>query len=476
MTMRKVFFMALIAAFITGCSAHRSQQTEFTVPVPLSFSEEHVKPASDDTLGKWWEAFRDPQLNALMHEALQNNPDIQTAYARLVQAQAIARGTASTQYPSFGTEVEGTREKAPSFLGDYTGDSYRLSLSAGYELDIWKKYASLTNAAELEVQATREDIKALYMILSAQLADLYYLAVEQRAQLSLSDRTVASFQDTVDRVELRYHEGIAPALDLYQAQQTLARVRSERPGFESDLAVAEHAITALLGRYPGEGTAGALSEIPAVPLAFPAGLPSEILARRPDVHAALLRLKASDERIASAIADRFPAFNLLGSYGKSSTPFVTGDIVGVFWNIMVSMAQPILDGGKRSAEVDRARAVFQENLSLYHKAVLTAFQEVEDALVKNKAGEEHIALLNEQVGYSSEALRLSTDNYMEGLSDYLPVLAAQQGLYRSEAALLSARRQLISDRIQLARALGGEWMNELMQDRDAAERGEEKDK
>jgi outer membrane protein TolC len=180
--------------------------------------------------------------------------------------------------------------------------------------------------------------------------------------------------------------------------------------------------------------------------------------------------------IANAIADRFPAFNLLGSYGKSSTAFVTGDIVGVFWNLMVSLAQPILDGGKRSAEVDRARAVFEENLALYHRAVLTAFQEVEDALARNRASEEHIALLNAQIAYSSDALRLSTDNYMEGLSDYLPVLAAQQGLYQSEAALLSARRQLISDRIQLARALGGEWTNEFIRDRYAAQREEEQDK
>jgi NodT family efflux transporter outer membrane factor (OMF) lipoprotein len=455
---------------------HRPQPTDNTVSIPLSFSEEAGNPLPDEMRGRWWEAFHDPKLNALMSETLQNNLEIRMAFARLEQVQAIARATSASQYPSFGAEWEGTREKAPSFLGDYTGNSYRLSMSAGYEIDIWKKYASLTNAAELETDASREDIKGLYMSLSAQLADLYYLAVEQRAQLSLTDRTIVSFEDTLNRVELRYHEGLAPALDLFQAQQTLAKVRSARPEFESTLAVTEHAITTLLGRFPGQGVSGQLLEIPAVPIAFPDGLPSDILSRRPDVHAALLRLRASDERIASAIAERFPAFNLLGNYGKSSAAFVTGDVVGVFWNLMISLAQPILDGGKRSAEVDRARAVFKENLALYHRAVLTAFQEVEDALARNRASEEHIALLHDQIAYSSDALRLSTDNYMEGLSDYLPVLAAQQGLYQSEAALLSARRQLISDRIQLARALGGEWMNEFIRDRYAAQREEEQDK
>jgi NodT family efflux transporter outer membrane factor (OMF) lipoprotein len=476
MTTREILSLVLIAVYVTGCSVHRPQPTDSTVSIPLSFSEETGTPSSEEMHGRWWEAFHDPKLNALMSETLQNNPDIRMAYARLEQVQAIARATSAAQYPFLGAGGEGTREKTPSFLGDYTGDSYRLSLSAGYELDVWKKYASLTNAAELETDASLEDIKALYMSLSAQLAELYYLAVEQRAQLSLTDRTIASFEDTLNRVQLRYHEGLSPALDLYQAQQTLARVRSDRPGFESTLAVTEHAITTLLGRFPGEESSGQLSEIPAVPIAFPDGLPSDILARRPDVHAALLRLRASDEMIANAIADRFPAFNLLGSYGKSSTAFVTGDIVGVFWNLMVSLAQPILDGGKRSAEVDRARAVFEENLALYHRAVLTAFHEVEDALSRNRASEEHIALLNAQIAYSSDALRLSTDNYMEGLSDYLPVLAAQQGLYQSEAALLSARRQLISDRIRLARALGGEWTNEFIRDRYAAQREEEQDK
>jgi len=199
-----------------------------------------------------------------------------------------------------------------------------------------------------------------------------------------------------------------------------------------------------------------------------------MLARRPDIEAAMLRVKASDERIASAIADRFPSFNLIGSYGKSSMAFATGDIVGVFWNAILNVAQPIFDGGRRSAEVDRTRAVFKENLAMYHRAVLTSFQEVEDALARNRTSEEHIVLLNHQRESSSNALRVSTFRYMEGLSDYLPVLAAQQSLYESESAILAARRQLISDRVQLARALGGEWMDEYIDERFIADNEKEK--
>lgn len=471
--MKRIFTICCIFVLTSGCSAHKPQSVELPVTVPESFTEAEGSLSTDEIFGRWWNIFGDEKLNALMDQAFRKNLDIQEAYARLEQSAAILRSTSSLRQPFLDADGELKREKSPSFLGDYTGNSYRLSLSAGYELDLWGKTNSLITAAELDTDAAREDLKAVYMSISAQLAELYYLAVEQRAQLKLTDGTIDSFEDALRRVERRYRQGLAPALDVYQARQNLARARANRPVFETNLAVAEHALAVLLGRYPDRSTAGKLSDIPEIPSEFSAGLPSEILKRRPDVHASFLRLKASDERIASAIADRFPSFNLLGSYGKSSTAFVTDDVVGVFWNMILNIAQPLFDGQKRNAEVDRTQAVFRENLSAYHRAVLGAFQEVEDALAKNRTSEERILLLNDQIIASSNALRLSTYRYMEGLSDYLPVLAAQQSLYESESALLSGKRQLISDRVQLARALGGEWMDAYIEERLTAEKVEE---
>jgi NodT family efflux transporter outer membrane factor (OMF) lipoprotein len=470
---KKAYLIFFILVIIYGCSLHKRQPIEPPASMPEAFIEESQVADTVYPKGKWWKQFNDETLNALMDEAFKNNLDITVAFARLEQVQAVTRATKTAQMPFLDVEGDIKRESSPSFLGDYTGNSYQVSLLAGYEVDLWEKYKSQTKAATLETEATYEDIKALYMGLSAQLVELYYLAVEQRAQLSLTDSTIDSFQEALERVELRYRQGLAPALDVYQAQQNLARARAGRPVFEANLAITEHALATLLGRYPDRETAGALTVIPEIPGAFPAGIPSEMLARRPDIQAALLRVKASDELIASAIADRFPSFNLIGSYGKSSAAFVTGDIVGVFWNAILNVAQPVFDGGRLSAEVDRTRAVFKENLALYHKAVLTAFQEVEDALARNRTSEEHIVLLSHQRESSSNALRVSTFRYMEGLSDYLPVLAAQQSLYESESAILAARRQLISDRVQLARALGGEWMDEYIDERFIAEKEEE---
>lgn len=463
---RFVTILFPISIVLTGCALHRPQSVELPVPVPESFVE---KSDPGVPIERWWETFRDEKLNALMKEAFSNNLDLAGAYARLDQFESVYRSTRAAQRPSVDGKGEWTREDTPGFFGNNTGNSYRLSLAAAFELDLWQKLRSRAKAAHLEAEASRDEVEALYLTLSAQLVDNYYLAVEQRAQLELTDRTIESFSDTVERVERRYREGLVPALDLYQARQNLAGAKSRRPLFESALAQSEHSLAVLLGRYPDSETAGDVVELPETPAAFPSGLPSSLLPRHPDVEAALLRLKAYDARIAAAVADRFPSFNLMGNWGDSSIAFSTGDIEGEFWNILVNAALPIIDGGRRRGEVKRTQAVFRENLALYHKTVLTAFQEVEDALVRNRTTEERITRLKERVEAADAALRLSMERYIQGLSDYLPVLTAQILNFDAKSDLLAARRQLISDRVSLARALGGEWMEDKMQERLTAE-------
>ncbi|NOY38771.1 MAG: efflux transporter outer membrane subunit [Nitrospirae bacterium] len=450
-------FIIMLSA---GCAVHSPQSVSPPLPVPASFSEQNSLPVE-----RWWEAFGDADLNLLMEEAFSGNPDLMQAYERFEQSRAIYRSTTAARRPSIDLQGQWSREDTPSFFGNNTGNSYILSLAAGFELDLWQKLKSRSMAAGLDMEALREEIKTLYISLSARIADLYYLAAEQRAQLKLTEQTINSYTDILSLVEGRYRQGLVPALDVYQARQNLFRVRARRAVLESSLRVTEHALSVALGHYPDNKTTGGLIELPETPAAFPSGLPSELLSRRPDVRAAFLRLKASDARVAVAVAERFPSFNLLGSYGTSSFVFSTGDIVGSFWKVLVNLSQPLLDGGRRSAEVDRSRAVFRENLAHYHKAVLKAFQEVEDALVRNRTSEERITQLQEQAEAAGSALRLSQERYMQGLSGYLPVLIAQTLYFDTQSQLLTARRQLISDRVTLARALGGEWMEHEIQER-----------
>ncbi len=447
-----------VLALLAACTAYKPQPIELPNVLPESFTTRIEATSPEAPLYKWWESFGDSKLNALMKETFSNNLSLAQAYARLDQLMAVTRSTAVAQRPFLNLAGEASRTKQPGVSGDTTGNNYTLSVAAGYELDLWRKLDFRTKAATFDADASREEVISLYLSLSAQLADLYYLSVEQRAQLDLTDRTITSYEDILERVERRYKEGLVPALDIYQARQNLAAAKARRPLFEANLAVAEHAISTILGHYPKQGISGELDILPERISTFQTGIPSEILVHRPDIQAAFLRLKASDARIAAAIADRFPSFNLLGSYGNSSTALATGDISGLFWNVLVSAAQPILDGGKRQAEVDRSRAVFKEYLANYHQAVLNAFKEVEDALINNYTTEKRITLLEKTVEATDASLRLSTDRYLQGLSDYLLVLTAQNFHFVAQAKLLAAQRQLLSDRISLARALGGDWM------------------
>jgi len=450
----------LILPLLAGCSLHRPQETPLPAPPPSVFLEE-ADPAPP--LERWWEAFADPQLDRLIAEAFATNRDLEQAWARLQQAEALLRGTAAAQKPSLDLAGSGGRRRQPGYAGAETDDYYTLSAAAAFEVDLWRRLASRTDAARLETSATQADLRAAYVSLAARVADLYYLAREQQAQLELADRNIAAFADTLERVERRYREGLVPALDLYQSRQNLAAARSRRPQYESALATAEHALAVLLGRFPERGLLGPRQDLPLQPPSFPAGVPSQLLARRPDIEAGLLRLQASDARIAAAIAERFPALRLTGAYGGASGEL--GDLLtsgNIFWNLLLNLAQPLYDGGRRAAEVERSRAVFRENLARYHQQVLTAFREAEDALAAGHASEERIARLREREEASSAALRLSLDRYLYGLSDYLPVLTAQGLHFDAQSQLVSAERQLIADRISLARALGGSWMDDEM--------------
>lgn len=453
----------LAVLLLASCAVHRPQAIAPPGPLPAQFAAatDHGPP-----LERWWEQFQDEHLNSLMDQAFARNLDLEQAYARLEQFEALARAVGAAQRPTVDLQGTAGRGRQQGLFGAQTDNSYRLSAVAGFELDLWRKLASRSKAARLDSLAARQDLAALYLSLSAQLADLYYLAVEQRSQLALVDDTIASFADTLQRVEDRYREGLVPALDVYQSRQNLAVAKASRPLFEANLAAAEHALAVLVGRFPDRSRAGSLASLPALEGAFPAGLPATLLQRRPDIAGALTRLQATDARVGAAIAERFPSFNLVADYGGADSELGSLlDSPNIFWNLLVNLTQPLIDGGRRKAEVDRNRALFRENLGFYHQTVLQALQEVEDALVQERTGTRRIELLEERVTATAGSLRLSTDRYLQGLSEYLPVLTAQIAHAEAQSALLETKRQRIVARISLARALGGNWMDSFVEER-----------
>ncbi len=444
-----------IIFILSGCSLHSSMLPESRIDIPPSYSNADTTPSP--STGRWWEQFNDNELNRLVEQALAHNLDIAQSYERLQQSLALVRATNASGGPVLNIEGSAGRAQQPGTFGTITGDTYSLSAAASYEIDLFGKLKSRTEAARYDALASGQDLRSLYISISARLADLYYLAVEQNAQLELSEQTILSFEDTLARVNRRYRAGLVPAIDIYQSRQNLAAARAQKPLFESGLATTLNSIAVLTGKFPTGKLNISTSELTEAPV-FSTGIPSEVLAARPDVQAAFLRLEAKDKRVAAAIADRFPSFNLVGTYGGASENVRSVlDSPNIFWNILLQASQPVFDAGRRKAEEDRAKSAFREQLASYHKTVLNAFKDVEDALVKDKSSEQRIRMLGETVSASENSLRLAIDRYMQGLTDYMPVLSDQVRHYTANSSLLAARRQLISDRIQLARALGGEW-------------------
>ncbi len=445
----------LLLLMLSACTPHAKQTVE-PKPLPSSFSASTAGTQAEPE--RWWTTFGDPNLNRLLAQLFRANLSIVQGHARLSQAEALLQQSRSFRYPSLSLEGQTGSSSQPRTGGDSQGESSQLSLSAGFELDLFGKLASRNQAGELNYQASALDLQSLYISLSAQLADLYYLAVEQRAQLELTDATIDSYRGTLQRIEARYRQGVAAAVDLYQARQNLAAAQANRLNFEQALAVAENGLAVLLGDYPGSQRFLQQAKIPAAPPQLPSGLPAELLAKRPDIRAAFLRVEAKDAEVAAAIAERFPTFNLMGSYGLSRSN-VTGSLIrGDFWSLLLKLSQPVFDAGRRKAEVARSKAQFAELVAGYQLSVLRGFQEVEDALSANRTIAAKIERLQEQEKATAAAQRLTLDRYLNGLSDYLPVLTTQIFNFNSQSQLLAAQRQLLSQRISLARALGGHWM------------------
>lgn len=410
--------------------------------------------------GKFWQLFGDPLLDKLVDQALQKNLGLDQARAAVSAAQASIRGARAGWYPRVSAGVSaGYSQRAfrvpQSFGGGgittTRGESYDLSVQASYEVDLWGKVRFAHKAAKASLAAAEGDLSAARISVVAQLVDAYFLAVQLRAQIALTDQTIQARQDHLEVVKRRYREGVVTALDLYQAEESLARVKAGRPTLSANLAAAEHAIAVLVGDFPRQKVAGELAELPRQVKAPPAGVPAQLLLRRPDIRAAHARLVAADAQVGQAVAQHYPSLSISGSVGTPIDPFE------LIYSILGSLTAPLFNGFAIAAEVDRREALLAQSLASYKTTLLTAVREVEDALVRGQKMAERVALLGQRVEAAEATLRMSTEQYLQGLTPYLTVLTAEQSVFSARSELISARRELISARVQLARALAGDW-------------------
>ncbi|MEE2787927.1 MAG: efflux transporter outer membrane subunit [Myxococcota bacterium] len=463
---RALLYVGLLALGCCACNpAHQAVRPSDITPkaVPKSFSK---STRADPPGGDWWIQLGSTELTALIQDASLDNLDIQQARARIEQAQAIVGIAGSARRPTVDASFSATRSRNPFIpVGPpVVVDQLGVSIGAAYELDVWDRLGATQRAAEYDRRAAQLDQHALLMSVTAQIAETWLLLIEQRATKQLIDAQVETNKTLLQLVQVRFGNGLAQAADVLRQQQQVLATRSLLPSIDAQRKTLEHQLAILVGQAPSEGKklAGKTVKMPPLSPLPKTGLPSDLLARRPDIAAARIRVSAADERIGAAIADRFPAFRIQASTGFGATSFA--ELLDRWlWSLTGSLVAPLFDGGRRAAEVERTRAVLDGLTAAFQGLFLNAIREVEDALVLEFHETERIERLTAELTAGQKLLEESRARYLEGLGDYLAVITAVQAMQRTERTLLASQRQRLSHRIRLHRALGGTWAGHLDQ-------------
>ncbi|MCK4412532.1 MAG: efflux transporter outer membrane subunit [Candidatus Eisenbacteria sp.] len=449
---------ALLILGATGCSVGRQSVPAMT-DWPESFSRDGQAMTAEGAMPAehWWTAFSDPQLDLLIAEALTGSPDLAAWWDRLDQARSLARKAGASQWPQL--ELDGGASRTgrwPDEAPDTYANDFSAQLFASYEIDLWGRVRSSKEAAVNSARASEQDFRAAAISLSANVGATWYELAEAREQLAVLEEQLAANAQILELVTLRFQHGRVGASDVLLQQQLVESTQGDRALAQARIKVLQHQLAVLLGRPPSDApdiSAAQLIELPAPPAT---GVPAELLQRRPDLQAAWLEVAAANARLAAAVAERYPRLSISagGQTGAAEVMDLFSDWLG---NLAANLMMPLIDGGSRAAEADRQEAVARQALHAYRSTVLTALQDVENALVREERQAEYLASLRRQVELTRVIFDRTKDDYLGGQTDYLRVLQAQTSLHSLQRRLLTAERELIQYRIDLCRALGGRW-------------------
>lgn len=419
-------------------------------------------PAPAASLGeaKWWTVFQDKQLEALIRTALANNYDARLAAERVIAARAQLGITRADQLPTLSAAgaLTSLRSEETSVLPVFRSDSGQLALSAAWELDFWGKYRKATEAARANLAATEWGQKAVTSTLISNVASAYFQLRTLDYELEITQETLKSRQESLRLTKALSDGGSVPLMDVRQAEQLVYVASTQIPNLEKEIEQQENYISILLGQNPGSVARGLkLTEQP-LPPSVPAGLPSQLIERRPDIRQAEEQLIAANARIGVAKAAYFPSISLTGAAGYQSTALTSlfSGPAGL-WNTGVSAAQPIFEGGRIRNNVRLTESQQRQALLVYKQTTQGAFREVSDSLVayqKSREAREQQQLLT---AAARDAARLSHIRYDAGATSYLEVLTNETNYYNAELSLSQARLGEVLALVQIYNALGGGW-------------------
>lgn len=463
-----VVTMVLLAACSVGPDYVRPQAlTEMPAHFKESAGWKQAKPGITTVPHNWWELYHDPLLDRLETEVMAGNQSIRQAEAQFRQAQALLKTAQAGYYPTVALGASATRSQRSanafsSSKSTTTAPSWdiQLPLDLSWEIDLWGRIRRSVEAGKANLQASNDDLAAMRLSMQAALAASYFQLRALDAQRALYATTVADYRTYLQLTKNRYQSGVASRADLSQAEAQLRNTEAQAIDLELQRAQLEHAIALLVGK---PASAFSLTAIPLVapPPMIPAGLPSTILERRPDIAAAERRMAAANAQIGVAQAAYFPVVRLSATGGLESSSIATWlTWPSRFWSMGPAVSQTIFDGGLRQAQNEQARALFDAAVATYRQTVLTAFQEVEDNLAALRLLDQEAQMQAEAVAAATRTTQITTNQYRAGVVDSLNVISAQsiELAGRRDAIAILGRRLVAS--VQLIKALGGGWQGD----------------
>ena len=456
---KQLLVTAIAAVFVSSCASVAGVSDEGVAAGRSSLPEaaltwDNVQESVGDVRVGWVSAFNDSVLEALVLEAQENNKNLQASAAGVDEARALARQAGAAVTPSVNLNAGGQRGGA---VEGSAATGVSVGLEASWEADVWGRVRSGSQAAIESLEAAKADYRYAQHSIASAVAKSYLVAIEAKLQVEITNKVFEALTELNRIVKLQADNGLASGQDVALAKADLASAKDSQISAEAGQRDALRALELLLGRYPGADleVRESLPEIPSPP---PAGVPSEILERRPDLVASERRIAAAFNSTSAAKAARLPRFGLSATLGGSSTQLSEVlNPANLAWSAATSLLAPLIDGGLGKARVEQANAQQKQAIAAYADAAQTAFGEVEAALDQGVVLSQRRAALEEAYDEAKEALRIADLRFKEGESDLLSVLQIQQRVFGSESNLLSVQRGQLTQYVDVNLALGGDW-------------------
>ncbi len=425
-----------------------------TIPPPIEEPQEFSTNEGEPLIDQWWKSFEDEQLNALIDSAFDNNMDLNNLYQRIIAAEAVRKSESTFLLPDIeaGAQTAISRPE-PDFAG---GENTQIGASASYEIDLWGRIRAGVQAADYRIDGNYYDYKTAAMTLSANVARLWFRLLVIQDQLELINQQVETNLEVIELIKARFGAGQVKGVDVLRQEQLLEQSKSLKFQFEADLRQTENQLAVLLGKAPQNFDVALRDSLPNIPPAPAAGMPLELIRRRPDVQRDYSFLMAADRDMAVAVRSKYPRLSLdLSTQARSNTY----DQLFSNWayTLGANLFAPLLYWGRLQAEVDRTEAVKNQQLFQYGQTVLTAFQEVESALINEERQNRQIEILRKRLKMAQQTNKQLRTEFIYGFSQYLDVLLSQDQEQELQRNLLEAVLEQYEIRISLYRALAGDF-------------------